>query len=1733
MVPRMDPRTIRFWLLLSSAGGFASCQPNLSVPADALIACKQNSECPPPLICSPAGRCVGSDALDATPPEIGAFEQSRAWRAGDVAEFRFELSEAVTSLEVTLDVAGAGAPSCEIGPDSFAVCSYAVTGAENDGFGGIVPVRARATDRAGNNTERSRVGVLAFDFSPPALASASLTPSVARLGETIQFFLTVSEALQDVPTVTLDPPLQTSAGPLSSLALVQDSGTLNFRGAIAVDSEASGTVRFSTSLVDVPGNASQTFDLGTVSIDSQAPRVVAALVDPPIVRAGQVVTLTLDLDEAPQETPTARMGNELMSLQATGPGTHFVYTLSIDPLVFADNVYPVSIEAADAANNRLVTSLDTVRVDTTPPATVASVGPPDAKDGDTVEVLLTASEALGGAPVVSLTPPMSAPSGPISSLTLTQDSGTLVYRASVPVSALASGTVAFATQLTDAAGNTSSVLPIGSVRFDSQAPLVVSSTLSTNLAKDGTVVVLDLELSEIPALSPLVRLGDEIMLPYGSPVAPEYSFSISVDELVFADDIYPVSVDASDAAGNRLFGSLGSVRVDTTPPEVLAGTTSIDIRTDATMPDGVSALGGGATVQLSFLTSEPVFGVTGPPSLPVPSTTPDIVASFVAQSASNVSFSFEGSLVAGPYADGTYDMTFSMVDAAGNATSTTLGSLVVDRTPPAPVDTSGWVHLRVPWGSGATLGAAEHFLASTSAANASVLPSFGVTEACPPNCIDSAVVPSEVVELRVYTSTGSRLARIPRDTGGFGWTGLSNSDALRIFVSGVDRAGNEGPRTRVEQEEWLATLVGKVASSIIENPHRFETWPQDNPAFAVNRFSLFSDTVSTPAFGGQMASTRADPWLVQTARSGPITASTGEISRLVYDNVRHRVLMVNRSLSDAPGTVWTFNGEQWASIAPSDPEGDGNPTIRGGTAVAFDSRRGILFMFGGANLGPTCEGHTFCDILWEFDGQSWRAHNPPTAPGPQVTPRGQNNAAMSYDARRGVIVLFGGDNPETGVWEWDGSTWLQRCTSAPCTSSFPDQRLNHSMVYDPVRGVSVMHGGATSTPTVECNLPANGCDSTWEWDGNVWARMCTTSPCNLSTPGYRQKFGMAFDGTRVVVFGGSGTGGTNQNNLWSWDGNAWTQQCTTAPCNAVLPAGRVGHATTYFPGYGTLIGFGQSLSCPSGNCSDVWSFNGAAWTQQWPRTASAPVDNLGVVANSGNVFAFGGSTAQQLCSNPMDMAPMCMMSGSGPSKCAPGSLYIMGPELCFCSDGTTPLSGGPPGSSRCGKREFYRFTSSSSWQTICTTPPCVTQSPGGREGHAIASDDTGKIVVWGGNSPTGDTATYTYDGSVWTRYSVSAPGMRTNAAMTRAPGGGTLLFGGENQATCDGTGTNFCDGTWLWRGNTWTRCTSVGPSCTLTDATGDGNPARRANAAMAYDPLTGHAYLFGGHMRVGGPGLPCPDGSLSGASNDCFMNDLWRFDGSDWLRLDLALAPGAPRPEGRSKHSLYYDSTRRAIVLIGGGGHPNACDGFVGCAFNQVPCSCATDLEWVWNGSGWESQALIDPTLGGAPTRTIAPTFRAARADTGTFAVYVNNAGQTFKLYPGAEIPSHVARISLASATPDAFTLDDVDLSWTLGGTGDDGSCAAVNGAKIELWDGGWRTITTTPGSAGVGGTATWSAMSDPLLQVLTPSQLYTRLGLGLGQAFNVRARPLAAKGCQAVDARLVSESLQVRMRYH
>jgi len=58
-------------------------------------------------------------------------------------------------------------------------------------------------------------------------------------------------------------------------------------------------------------------------------------------------------------------------------------------------------------------------------------------------------------------------------------------------------------------------------------------------------------------------------------------------------------------------------------------------------------------------------------------------------------------------------------------------------------------------------------------------------------------------------------------------------------------------------------------------------------------------------------------------------------------------------------------------------------------------------------------------------------------------------------------------------------------------------------------------------------------NDTWEWEGSQWGQVADTGPAPRA--GHR----MVFDGTRVLLFGGYGSGYLGD--TWSWDGKHWRQ----------------------------------------------------------------------------------------------------------------------------------------------------------------------------------------------------------------------------------------------------------------------------------------------------------------------------------------------------------------------------------------------------------------------------------------------------------------------------------------------------------------------------------------------------------------------------------------------------------------
>ncbi len=256
------------------------------------------------------------------------------------------------------------------------------------------------------------------------------------------------------------------------------------------------------------------------------------------------------------------------------------------------------------------------------------------------------------------------------------------------------------------------------------------------------------------------------------------------------------------------------------------------------------------------------------------------------------------------------------------------------------------------------------------------------------------------------------------------------------------------------------------------------------------------------------------------------------------------------------GSLWGWDGTRWSELSRGGPE----PRIH--AALAYDSHRDRLVLHGGIKSRDESFGDT-----WEWDGQSWTRRADATM-GPGI----RDHHAMTYDAERGVVVLYGGQNlideylSET--WEWDGESWERQ------PGAGPPARSTHRLVYDSDRRQVVLFGGWG---------PEAQLDDLWSYDTSGWQRIEESGPTarganrvaydsargqlvlfgglvgreasaetwlfadgwmrqDVPGPSARNVHGMAFDShrNRVVLYGGIGADGRLAD-TWEWDGEVWVR----------------------------------------------------------------------------------------------------------------------------------------------------------------------------------------------------------------------------------------------------------------------------------------------------------------------------------------------------------------------------------------------------------------------------------------------------------------------------------------------------------------------------------------------------------------------------------------------------------------
>lgn len=381
-------------------------------------------------------------------------------------------------------------------------------------------------------------------------------------------------------------------------------------------------------------------------------------------------------------------------------------------------------------------------------------------------------------------------------------------------------------------------------------------------------------------------------------------------------------------------------------------------------------------------------------------------------------------------------------------------------------------------------------------------------------------------------------------------------------------------------------------------------------------------------FGGRSASSTAlnDTWELspgwtQRMPSTPPTPASSARPSATYDSATERVVMVTDGAAFSyDGATWTsfaaanviggkitydrldrrllvfgeygylkeYDGASWVTKVGYPPSGN-----RHGVLAAYDPRRGRMLVVDGTRT-------------FEWDGANWQVVTAGTPTSVQ--------AAIAFDRVCSTPVVFGG----IGASGLSRETWRYSGGWTSASAPGPEARRLHAMTYDDKRGVVMMFGGL-GAGTVELN-------DVWEWRGDCAAKQWVNVTPQLG-PGPRSRAALVYDRAREVsvLFGGTGVGGTVLGDTWEWDGMSWTER---APSPAPDP--RSDHSMAYDPRHRSIVMFGGALF-GAGSTDETWRWNGTTWSQVAALLSPPPRGGATLTEDvTGTLMFFGGQQTTAL-----------------------------------------------------------------------------------------------------------------------------------------------------------------------------------------------------------------------------------------------------------------------------------------------------------------------------------------------------------------------------------------------------------------------------------------------------------------------------------------------------------------------
>lgn len=571
-------------------------------------------------------------------------------------------------------------------------------------------------------------------------------------------------------------------------------------------------------------------------------------------------------------------------------------------------------------------------------------------------------------------------------------------------------------------------------------------------------------------------------------------------------------------------------------------------------------------------------------------------------------------------------------------------------------------------------------------------------------------------------------------------------------------------------------------------------------------------------FGGEaMATLLGDTWVWQDLRwrdrIGVRSAAPVQRTHvaMVYDPVQQALVLSGGFTGDSPfatgamlDDTWAWDGTNWQQYPPA-----AAPPARTDFALGSDGRHVVLF--GGAqNHGGTIEA---LNDTWILTDAGWVRQS--TDPTPPV----RTGAAMAYDAGRGTLVMFGGENIDapfgvlSDTWEWDGARWTERAGGPPA-------RSHAAMAYDRRSGHVVMFGG---------DGEFGGLGDTWDWDGAGW----TSRPAG-DVPAARGRGAIAYDAGRGALLLFSGT------DTWMWAGDSWSPLPTTSP---VLPEVQ---AVTYDAARGrvTMAGITDNETI------QLFAWDGGAWHAVEASASPAARTDAAMVYDEAraSVLLFGGAEILPPASRAA-ADDTWTWDGLEWHEQHPESAPHERRNTAMAYDGVrhrTVLFGGITGS--------LLLSDTWEWDGVNWIPQSPATRPPALRGHAMVYDAArrqtlliGSIVPDHFEPPR--PLLWAWDGAQWTQLLAAGPPARQFfAAAYDAARERVVIFGGIGAS-------GYLDDTWEWDGMRWTDASPPRTS---------GGPSARAGHTLVYDPVRRRSVLFGGSTDI------------------TQLDDQWEWDGARW-----------------------------------------------------------------------------------------------------------------------------------------------------------------------------------------------------------------------------------------------------------